>query len=101
MTDKDGSVHTAIDFCSATVANNKLSPEQYPGMIADYRRTFATLKSIKADVFLAAHTGMFDLPAKKAKLGQPGPNPFIDRAGFERLVDTQQQAFDAAMAAVR
>lgn len=97
--DKDGSVHTAIDFCSATVAANRLVPEQYPGMIADYRHTFATAKSIQADVFFAAHSGFFGLATKKARLGQPGPNPFIDRAGFERLLDGQQRAFEAALAA--
>jgi metallo-beta-lactamase class B len=97
--DRDGSAHTAIDFCSATVAANRLVPEQYPGMIADYRHTFATAKSIQADVFFAAHSGFFGLAGKKARLGQPGPNPFIDRAGFERLLDGQQKAFEAALAA--
>lgn len=101
VTDRDGSAHTAIDFCSATVANNRLVPEQYPGMIADYRHTFVTAKSIKADVFLAAHTGFFDFAAKKARMGQPGPSPFIDRAGFESLIDSQQKDFETALAAAQ
>lgn len=98
VTDRDGSVHTAIDFCSATVANNRLVPEQYPGMIADYRHTFAAAKSIPGDVFFAAHSGFFRLAAKKAKLGQPGPNPFIDRAGYEHLIDGQKAAFERSLA---
>lgn len=99
--DKDGSAHTAIDFCSATVAANRLVPEQYPGIVADYRKTFATAKSLPGDVFLAPHSEFFGLAAKKAKLGQPGPNPFIDRAGFETLLDAQHTAFEASLAAAQ
>jgi metallo-beta-lactamase class B len=96
--DADGSAHTAIDFCSATVSRNSLVPEQYPGIIADYRRTFATAKSLPGDVFLAPHPEFYGPEAKQAKLGKPGPNPFIDRAGFERLVDYQRDLFEKALA---
>lgn len=96
--DADGSAHTAIDFCSATVSRNSLVPEQYPGIIADYRSTFATAKSLPGDVFLAPHPEFYGPEAKQAKLGLPGPNPFIDRAGFERLVDYQRDLFEKALA---
>lgn len=96
--DKDGSAHTAIDFCSASVAANSLVPEQYPGIVADYRHTFAIAKSLTGDVFLAPHTEFFDMAAKKARLDQPGPNPFIDRAGYERMIDAQHAAFLVSLA---
>lgn len=99
--DRDGLAHTAINFCSATVAANKLVPEQYPGIVADYRKTFARGKSLPGDVFLAPHGEFFGLAAKKARLGQPGPNPFIDRAGFEKLLDAQHAAFETSLAAAQ
>jgi metallo-beta-lactamase class B len=99
--DKDGSAHTAINFCSASVAYNALVPEQYPGIVADYQATFAKAKTLNGDVFLAPHAEQFDLPAKKAKLGQRGPNPFIDRAGYLSMVAAQEAAFTKALAAAQ
>ena len=99
--DKDGSAHTAIYFCSASVAANSLVPEQYPGIVADYQRTFATARAIPGDVFLAPHSEFFDAKAKKARLGQPGPNPFIDRAGYLKVIDAQQKSFEDALAKAR
>lgn len=99
--DRDGSTHTAIDFCSASVAANSLVPEQYPGIVADYKATFAKAKTLRGDVFLAPHSEFIGLDAKKAKLGKPGPNPFIDRAGYLSMVANQEAAFDKALAAAQ
>lgn len=94
----DGSQHIALDFCGATVSTNSLVPEQYPGLVANYRHTFATAKSLPGDLFLAPHTEFYAPAAKRAKLGDPGPNPFLDRAGFEALVDSQHALFETALA---
>jgi metallo-beta-lactamase class B len=94
----DGSQHVALDFCGATVSTNSLVPEQYPGLVANYRHTFATAKSLPGDLFLAPHTEFYAPAAKRAKLGDPGPNPFLDRAGFEALVDSQHALFETALA---
>lgn len=99
--DRDGSTHTAIDFCSASVAANSLVPEQYPGIVADYKATFAKAKTLQGDVFLAPHSEFIGLDAKKARLGKPGPNPFIDRAGYLSMVAAQEAAFDKALAAAQ
>jgi glyoxylase-like metal-dependent hydrolase (beta-lactamase superfamily II) len=45
-------------------------PASYPGIAADYRRTFATLKGLKCDVFLGAHGAYFKM---LAKLSTPVP----------------------------
>jgi metallo-beta-lactamase class B len=99
--DRDGATHTAIDFCSASVAANSLAPEQYPGMVADYQRTFRIASSIPGDLFLAPHNEQFGMTAKRARLGQGGPNPFIDRAGYDRLIASQKAAFESALAQAR
>jgi len=98
VVDKDGSRHTVLYFCSASVAANRLVPEQYPGIVADYRHTFGIARSLPGDVFLAPHPEFFDAPAKQARLGKPGPNPFIDRAGYIALIDAQQADFEKQLA---
>lgn len=77
---KDGAkAYKVIFFCSATVAANRLAPNpQYPGIVADYQKTFARLPKIKADIFLAPHPEQMGLAAKRAARGPGKPNPFID-----------------------
>lgn len=99
--DKDGSVHTAINFCSASVAANSLIPEQYPGIVADYKATYAKARTFEGDVFLAPHAEQMGLDAKKARLGKPGPNPFIDRAGYLDMVASQEADFKKQLAAAQ
>ena len=97
-----GVKHTAIFFCSASVAANHLAPkEQYPGIIADYRSTFAKAKKNKADIFLAPHAEQFDLNAKKAKLGGQGPNPFIVPGELSAKVEGFEKAFNVELAKQR
>ena len=95
----DGVRHTAIFFCSASVAFNRLAPNpQYPGILDDYRRSFARFKSIDADVFFAAHSELFDLQAKRARLSAGGANPFIDPAALQRTVLKFEADFDKELA---
>ncbi|MES3034376.1 MAG: subclass B3 metallo-beta-lactamase [Gemmatimonadota bacterium] len=95
----DGRRHTAAFFCSASVAANRLAPRpQYPGIVADYRRTFARLKAMEADVFLPPHAELFDLAARRARLGGGGPNPFIDPTALRRLAVTLEAAFEKELA---
>ena len=99
-----GRPHTAFFFCSASVAANRLVPNslhlgpQYPGIVADYRRTFARLKTVKADVFLAPHAEFYDLAAKRAKLGGLGPNPFIVPGEMQKVVAALERGFAKSLA---
>lgn len=89
-----GRPHTAFFFCSASVAANRLVPKpQYAGIVADYRRTFARLKAVEADVFLAPHAEFYDLAGKRARLGQPGPNPFIVPGEVQKVVAALERGF--------
>ena len=68
---------------------------KYPRIAKDYADTFATLKNIKADVFLASHGQFFDLNQKAEKLRAGAkPNPFIDPAGYQRFVARMTKAFE-------
>ena len=91
----DGVRHTAVFFCSASVAANRLAPRpQYPGIIEDYRRTFARLRTLDADVFLAGHTEFFDLQAKRARLGKGKPNPYIVPGELQRIAAVMEADFE-------
>ena len=95
----DGVRHTAVFFCSASVAANKLAPRpQYPGIVDDYRRTFARFKTMTADVFFAAHSELFDLQTKRARLSAGGPNPFVDPDAFQRTVSKYESDFEKELA---
>jgi metallo-beta-lactamase class B len=67
----------------------------YPQIADDYRRSFARLRAMHADVFLGAHGSFYDLAAKYAKLQQGGPNPFIDDKALGAYVDRLEAAFNA------
>jgi metallo-beta-lactamase class B len=77
--------------------NNK----NYPEISEDYQKSFRVLKSLPADVFLGAHGAYYGMEAKYAKLkagGPNGPNPFIDRAGYEAYIAERQSTFEKELA---
>jgi metallo-beta-lactamase class B len=95
----NGQPHTAIFFCSATIAFNRLTPNpQYPGIVADYRKTFALAKTLKADIYFAPHAEMFDLAGKRARIAPGQPNPFVDPGEFQRAVARFETDFDTGLA---
>ena len=59
----------------------------YPGIAADYQKTFVTLKSLPCDIFLGAHGQYFDMLAKlaRAKAGA-GESVWIDPDGYKAAV---------------
>ena len=68
---------------------------KYPDVVADYRQTFATLKALPCDVFLAANGSFFDLLGKSArKAKRETPNPFIDPEGYRKFIAAEEQAFE-------
>ena len=98
----DGAERQALLYCSTSVAANRLVSKakgpQYPGIVADYETTFAKLKTLQADVFLAPHAEQFGLSAKRAKLAAGGPNPFVDPGELQRTVAASEAAFRADLA---
>ena len=61
---------SVIVFCSASVALNRLvgSNATHPGIVDDYRKTFAWAKTAKFDVLLAPHPEMYGMQEKRAKI---------------------------------
>jgi metallo-beta-lactamase class B len=97
--DEQGKPHTAFFFCSASVAANRLAPNpQYPGIIDDYRKTFAKVKTVKADIYLAPHAEFFDLHAKRAAMAPGKPNPFIKPGEVQTAIAQFESDFNAGLA---
>ena len=87
-------------FCSATVAANRITPPlQYPGIVADYRRTFAKVKRMKVDVPLAPHPEFFDELAKRdrAKADPQAPNPFVAPGELRPFIEQAEADFERTL----
>jgi len=96
-----GETRRVVSICSLSVLEGMRFREDptYPDIEADFRRSFETLERIPAEIFLASHAGFFDLEGKRARLGAPGPNPFVDPEGYRAYVARARQRFEDALAA--
>jgi metallo-beta-lactamase class B len=97
---KDGdATRSVLIFCSGTVALNRLvTNPTYPGIVTDYRKTFARAKDLKPDVLLAPHPEMYKMAEKRARLAEGGPNPFVSPGEFNAYAATLEKAFEDALA---
>lgn len=90
----------AVVVCSASILDYRfVGRESYPGIAADFEKTFATLKAIPCSLFLAPHGGFFELERKRvlAERGMGMRNPFVDPAGYKAWVAAAESAFRAAV----
>jgi metallo-beta-lactamase class B len=73
-------------------------PASYPGIAADFQRTFAVLKAMPCDVFLGAHGSYFGMLAKldRIKAGEKG-DVWIDPPGYQAAVAEREHAFQTEM----
>lgn len=87
-----GKLYHVVFFSSTTInAGTKLLDHPaYPAIVADYTRTFAKLKALPCDIFLAPHANQFAMTTKFEQLDRGAtPNPLIDptelgRSSLER-----------------
>ncbi len=74
------------------------SPATYPGIEADYEKTFRVLKSLPCDVFLGSHGQFYSLVQKREAMSKaPAQNPFIDPAGYQAYITRAEAAFQAEL----
>lgn len=100
---ENGKKYRVVFASSATTLDYAfVNNQKYPQIAEDFARTYATLKAIKADVFLSSHGGFFDLTEKAAQLRAGAKkNPFIDPKGFQRFVARMTRQFEEKLAAER
>ena len=94
MTTTDGGrEYRVLFYCSTSVVDRLVGNSQYPQIVADYERTFARVRALSADVFLANHPDFFQMELKKARITPGGPNPFVDPGELQRFVATSERTF--------
>jgi len=77
--------------CSVTVAGNVLKGNRaYPGIVADYRKSFARLAAMPADVVLPMHPEIADVLGREARGGGAA---FIDGGALPRIVAEARKDF--------
>lgn len=94
----DGINRQIFFHCSGTVAGQSLVPEAYPEIVANFRKTFAKVRTFKADVFLANHDNFFDLKQKRARQMAGDANAFVDPGELQRFNTLMEQRFEAELA---
>lgn len=92
----------AVSICSLTLLPfvSLVEPESYPGIRADFERSFRTLRGLPTDIFLASHSLWFDLDRKRraqAEAGNPA-DPFIDREGYLAFIERAELRFRERLA---
>lgn len=101
----DRSASRRVVFFSSTTVNDGvrlLHNALYPDIVRDYEATFAVLRALPCDIFFGGHGTQFAMTAKFARLARgEADSPFVDPAGWTRLLDAQEKAFRAQLAAER
>ncbi len=96
--EEKGVTYSVLFYCSASVAGNALvGNKAHPDIVADYRKSFATFKSLKADIPLTNHPFQIDMVKKRAAQKAGKADAFVDREALPKLVAAQEQAFDAEL----
>lgn len=105
MTVGDGGRPLRVLFlCSLTVAGNVLVGNRaYPGIVADFERTFAKLARMQADIVLPSHPDVVhaDVLGRAARAAAGEADAFVDSGTLANLVAFQQKAFTETLAKAR
>jgi len=97
----DRTYHVVFFSSTTIVAPTRLvNNPDYPEIAEDYAATFKKLKALPCDVFFAPHAEQFGLASKLERL-EPGAgvNPFIDPAGWQRLISDAESAYQRQLTA--
>lgn len=93
---EDGKTHHVVFFGSTSILQGVplVNNAQYPGIADDLAASYKKLKSLPCDVFLAPHTGFFNLPEKAKRLARgEKPNPFIEANAFKAFLEPAEKKF--------
>jgi metallo-beta-lactamase class B len=73
-------------------------PASYPGIAADFQRTFVLLAALPCDVFLGAHGAYFHMLEKLERLrAGASQNVWVDPSGYQAAVAERRQAFETEL----
>jgi metallo-beta-lactamase class B len=81
------------------LADRPGQPASYPGIAADFQRTFSILERLPCDVFLGAHGQYFGMLEKLNRIGAGATeNVWVDPSGYQAAVAERKGAFEAELA---
>jgi metallo-beta-lactamase class B len=91
-----------VSACSLTLlpGMSLAEPERYPGIRADFERSFRVLRSLPADIWVTSHAREFGRYRKfreRATAKDPVA-PFMDREGYLRYIDSAEARFRQRLA---
>ena len=95
-----GKRYDVVFVCSpnALPQHRLVDNPDYPGIVADFERTFETLRALPVDVFLGSHGSFFHLEEKRAKLAEGADGTvFVDPEGYRAFVEAKERAFHAEL----
>jgi metallo-beta-lactamase class B len=73
----------------------------YPGVLADFERSQATLERLSCDVLITPHPSASSLWERVAEGGETPTKPLVDRDGCRRYAATARQALEQRVAQER
>lgn len=86
--------------CSISVAGNKLVGNTgYPGIVADYRRSFARMRTLEADIVLPAHSELADVRGRALRRDAGDANAFVAPDLLPAMVDKAEADFERQLEA--
>ena len=95
-------IYNVLFYCSTTVAGNRLvNNREYPNIVSDYEKTFAKLRSLQCDVFLAPHGSLFHRDEKIELLEAGRKDAFVNSDDLKAYVDESERAFREELARQR
>lgn len=89
-------------LCSITVAGNTLiGNRSYPGIVEDFRATFAKLDAMHADIVLSGHPDTTGILERQERHAAGDEDAFVDPGLLARLVDEHKESFEDALGKAR
>ncbi|HEX5229806.1 MAG TPA: subclass B3 metallo-beta-lactamase [Bryobacteraceae bacterium] len=94
-----GKTYQVVFYCSTSVVDKLVNNAAYPRIVADYEHSFAILKKMPCDVFLAPHAQFFHLDEKRQQVEAGKLDAFVDPTEMQKFVDESEQGFRKQLAA--
>jgi metallo-beta-lactamase class B len=96
-----GKTYQVVFYCSTSVVDKLVNNAGYPYIVSDYERSFAELRKMPCDVFLAPHAGFFRLEEKRKQLEAGKLDAFVDPTEMRKFVDDSERLFYEQLAKER
>ena len=71
----------------------------YQGIADNFRRTLQVLEGLKPDIWLDAHTDVFDFDAKRTRAARDGVAAWVDPDGYGKWLAGAREKFQATLTA--